>query len=142
MAFNVKFPQVILYLMSKQASMTFTVGLKEASFYAFHGYYEEERKMGNHFIINTKVGIDVSEIGFDDIVHTVNYETLYQICKNEMEQSQKLLETVAANILHAYKNNFPDIKSASITIEKLQPQLGGKLQASYVELMYENASQK
>lgn len=122
--------------------MTFTVGLKEATFYAFHGYYEEERKMGNHFIINTKVTIDIDDIQADDIQHTVNYEILYQICKNEMQQSQKLLETVAANILNAYKNNFPEIKSASISIEKLQPQLGGKLQASFVELLYENSLQK
>lgn len=116
--------------------MTFTVGLKDATFYAFHGYYEEERKMGNHFIINTKITFELPENVSDDLQHTVNYETVYTICKNEMDQSQKLLETVAANIMKAYKINFTALKSAEITINKLQPQLGGKLHSSFVELVY------
>lgn len=109
------------------------VGLQDVEFYAFHGYYDEERKMGNHFIVNTHVEITANLFTSEDLTSTINYQDIYTICKNEMDNPQKLLETVASNILNKYKTNFQSMKTAYIKINKLQPQLGGKLHSSFVE---------
>jgi dihydroneopterin aldolase len=114
--------------------MLLTIGIKDAEFFSFHGYYEEERKMGNHFIINSQIQIELEKIIDSSIQYTINYEIIYNICKAEMESTQFLLETVANNILEKYKSTFTNIKSAYVKINKLQPQLGGKLHSSFVEL--------
>lgn len=114
--------------------MTITIGLQDVEYYAYHGYYEEEQKMGNRFVVNTEIELSSLVMTTEDINTTVNYEDLYIICKTEMDKPQRLLETVASNILNQYQLKFQHIKSAYIKINKLQPQLGGKLHSSFVAL--------
>jgi dihydroneopterin aldolase len=53
-----------------------------------------------------------------------------------MSKTQKLLETVVLNIINRYKDELPNIVSATVRMEKLAPQLGGKVAKSVVEMEY------
>jgi 7,8-dihydroneopterin aldolase/epimerase/oxygenase len=112
------------------------VAIKGAEFYAYHGFYEEERKAGNTFIIDAEVTLKTFDSSDDNIFDTVNYEQIYTICKQEMEKTQKLLETVVYNIISRFRDEFENINGATIRIEKIGPQMGGKVGKSVVEMEY------
>ena len=112
------------------------VAIKGAEFYAYHGFYEEERKTGNTFIIDADVTLVAFDSNDDNIHDTVNYEKLYSICTQEMSKSQKLLETVVFNIINRFRDEIINITSAHVRMEKISPQLGGKVEKSVVEMEY------
>ncbi len=116
--------------------MKTTVGLRGVEFYAFHGYYEEERKAGNTFIVDLEVELKTFDSSDDNINDTVNYEKLYSICEEEMKNTQKLLETVVLNILTNIKNRYEKVISAKVKLEKLAPQLGGKVEKAVVTMTF------
>lgn len=111
-----------------------TVAIEDMHFYAFHGFYPEERKMGNDYMLT--VSCDLPVVDINGIADTVNYEELYQICKAQMSQAQMLLETVASRILDAIKGRWPNVVSAKVVLRKSSPQLGGKLKCSTVTLKF------
>ena len=112
------------------------IALKGLHFHSFHGYYEEERKMGNPFVLHMEVSIDDFDTQDDNIKDTVNYEDLYNICASEMKKTQKLLETVALNIIHRLKREFPQVLDGKVVIEKVGPQLGGKVDKAVITMEF------
>ena len=112
------------------------VAIKGAEFFAFHGYYKEERKAGNNFVIDAEVELKSFDSDDDNIKDTVNYEHLYSICKEEMNKTQQLLETVVYNIIMRFKNDFQNVTGGEVRMEKLGPQLGGKVQKAVVEMSF------
>ncbi|MBK8887157.1 MAG: dihydroneopterin aldolase [Saprospiraceae bacterium] len=63
------------------------VAIKGAEFFAYHGYYSEERKSGNTFIIDAEVTLKSFDSHDDNIFDTVNYEQLYQtVVKGTFEE--------------------------------------------------------
>ena len=114
--------------------MTTKIGLRGAEFYAFHGYYPEEQKAGNTFIIDIEVEIKTFDSLDDNIKDTINYEELYSICKSEMAKTQKLLETVVLNIITQIKEKYSNVIKGEVRLEKVAPQMGGKIEKAFVEM--------
>lgn len=114
--------------------MTIKIGVVEAEFYAYHGYYPGENKMGHTFIVDAIVTYHHQALASDDLSQTVNYETIYSICKEEMGNTQKLLETVMFNIGTRIKTLSKDIQSTKVSIRKKGVQLGGKVDYTLVEV--------
>ncbi|MFZ1703091.1 MAG: dihydroneopterin aldolase [Saprospiraceae bacterium] len=110
------------------------VGIENAEFFSFHGYYPEERKSGHVFLVTAWVEIGYSTVKDQVLANTVNYELIYNICKAEMDIPCVLLETVACQILQRLKTEFPNIRNGYIKINKQSPQLGGKVESSFVEM--------
>ena len=114
--------------------MKTTVAIKGAEFFAFHGYYKEEQKAGCNFVIDAEVQLKSFDSNEDRIDDTVNYETIYNIIKVEMSNTQQLLETVVFNILQKFQSNLNNITKAKVRMEKIGPQLGGKVDKAVVEM--------
>jgi len=115
--------------------MKTTVKLQALQFYAYHGFYKEEQKIGNQFIIDAQVELKSFD-AFDDNIHdTVNYEDIYAICKEEMDNTQKLIETVAFNIICKVKD-LDNVTGGEIAISKLNPKIGGTVKAARVEMRF------
>lgn len=115
--------------------MKTNISLDGLHFHAFHGYYEEERIMGNPFILHVNVELGPA-VDSDNISDTVNYEHIYQICKEEMENTQKLLETVVVHIVDKLKSRFTQILGGTVTLEKIGPQLGGHVEKATVSVSF------
>lgn len=109
------------------------IALEGMHFFAYHGYYEEERIVGNQFIIDTFVDVDTFDSTDDDINDTVNYEVIYDIVKSHMDKKYKLLETIALNISTELKTRFSNIKKVKVKVAKLGPQLGGEVDKAVIE---------
>ncbi|NJN35421.1 MAG: hypothetical protein HC817_15360 [Saprospiraceae bacterium] len=75
----------------------------------------------------------VLEDGIEKIANTINYETVYEICRLQMKQPQKLLETVLDNILLMLKWQFATIQTVKMRIRKLNPPVGGTVAWSLIE---------
>ncbi len=112
------------------------VAIKGAEFFAFHGYYDVEQKMGNTFILDAEVEVKTFDSPDDDIHDTVNYEKIYAVCKQEMDRTQQLLETVVFNIIEHLKNEFSNVSGGKVKLEKMGPQLGGKVSKAVVEMEF------
>lgn len=110
-----------------------TIALEGMHFFAYHGYYEEERIVGNQFIIDAYVDVSTFDSTDDDINDTVNYETIYDIVKIHMNKKYKLLETIALNISSDLKAKFPYIDKIKIRVSKIGPQLGGEVDKAVIE---------
>jgi dihydroneopterin aldolase len=111
------------------------VALEGLEFHAFHGVYPHERESGNWFEVDIAVETDFSLAATtDELVGTVNYETLFKVVKTEMEQPSKLLETVAEKIANDVLEKFPNVLSVVLTISKLNPPIGGKCKKASVSL--------
>ena len=115
-------------------NMQTRISVQRAEFYAYHGWYPEEQLAGNTFYVDAEVIISGLPDISDDIAHTINYEKIYGICRQEMLNKARLLETVAVRILQSIQKEFPEIKSAKVRIEKERPQLGGKVDATVIEV--------
>ncbi len=113
-----------------------TIALEDMHFYAFHGFYEEERKMGNDFYLTVSCDVDSFDSSDDDINDTLNYEDLYLLCSRQMKDTQLLLETVAARILDEIKTHWKNISSATVVLKKATPQLGGRVKYSVITMKF------
>lgn len=112
------------------------VSLEGLEFHAFHGVYPHERESGNWFEVDVAVETDFSlAAATDELMGTVNYETLFKIVKAEMEQPSKLLETVAEKIANDVLEIFPNVLSVEFRISKLNPPIGGKCKKATVSLL-------
>ena len=104
-------------------------------FFAYHGVYSEEEKSGNNFIVNLSVeGNFDSAVQNDNLEGTVDYEKLYAVIADEMQIRSKLLEHVAGRILERIIKGHPEIKEIKVAIEKLNPPIKGKCQATRVTI--------
>lgn len=111
------------------------VSLEGLEFKAFHGFYDEERKIGNTFVVDVAVELKSFDSSDDNIYDTVNYEDVYAIVEDEMKKTCKLIETVAYNIIERIKS-LDNIIAASVKLAKLTPPIKGKCERAVVEMKY------
>ena len=104
-------------------------------FKAHHGYYLEERKIGGQYIIDIEMEYDIQKAAEkDNLDDTINYETIYQLCKTEMSISRKLIETVGLNLAEKIKNKFPGILNMILTIHKINPPIDGLVDRASIRI--------
>ncbi len=104
-------------------------------FFAYHGCFAEEQVIGTNFIVDFYFETTTTEAETsDDLRKTVNYQTVYQLVKKEMEIKSHLLEHVGRRILDSVMAAFPEVISAEVKISKLNPPLGGKVDRVSVTL--------
>lgn len=105
-----------------------TIRIEGMDFFAYHGCFTEESIIGTRFEVDLSVVVDTNQAEVsDNLHHTVNYLSVYETVKKEMETRSNLLENVAHRILLAVKHRFPIIIKAEVKISKLNPPLGGKI---------------
>ncbi len=114
---------------------TGTIELADMEFYAFHGCYETEKRVGNHFRVSVRLEADLDAAAASDRMEdTINYLSVYEAVAAEMQVVSNLLEHVAARILDTLYARFPAIRKATVKIAKLSPPLGGPVGASAIVL--------
>lgn len=109
--------------------------LRDMVFFAHHGCFEQERVIGNRFIVDFEAVLDVSiPAKSDDINDALNYQRVYELIKEQMEIPSNLLEHIAARIIKRIRDSFPYVDSISISISKVNPPLGGEVGASKITI--------
>lgn len=116
------------------------ISLEGMQFYAYHGVYEEEQIIGNHYSVDVLIETNFEKAAAgDDIFETINYETVYLICQAEMRKKVSLIETLIENIVTAIKFQFSTIENIHVRIQKANPIPGALVSHSAVETNEEYA---
>lgn len=111
------------------------ITLEGLEFFAFHGYYDEEQKIGNKYGVDITIESSLDKAGADDkLSETINYEELYQIIREEMSKPSRLLENIGGRIMNAVFTNFPLVTFIEISISKFNPPIGGICKRAVVSL--------
>lgn len=98
-----------------------SVLLKDLQFFAFHGLYEEEKVLGNDFLVNLEIGYRPKQFPVQHIEDTIDYAAVYQLVKRRMNIPTPLLETLMSDIAREILAQFSLSDSVTITIEKMRP---------------------
>lgn len=109
--------------------------LRQLRFHAFHGVLDQERRVGNDYVINVVAECDFAHaMQTDELEDTVNYAEIYRVVKEEMAVPSKLLEHVAGRIGERLFNEFPSLQSLDISIMKVNPPFGADCEGAGVEV--------
>lgn len=109
--------------------------LDNVRFFAYHGVGEQEREVGNEFIISLRLKVDITLAAeTDNVAHTVSYADVYESVKAEMEIPSALLEHVCGRIVKRLFRTFPAIEDIELKLSKRNPPMGADVDAAGVEM--------
>ena len=107
--------------------MLATIRLKQMRFHARHGVAPEEAALGQLWIIDLDLVVDIAQAAAtDELEHTVNYAEVYSLCQDIVVNERfALVETLANHLLSSVLSAHPRVKSATVTIHKPQAPIPG-----------------
>ncbi|PWK27107.1 dihydroneopterin aldolase [Arcicella aurantiaca] len=113
-----------------------TIALEGLEFFAYHGVYAEEQKIGNRYQIDIQITTDFSEAAdTDNLKDTVNYGDLYEIISGVMQIKAKLLEHIAQLIISSVRERYPKIDKVEVAVSKFNPPIGGVCSRAKITLV-------
>jgi len=102
------------------------IEIEGMEFYAYHGHYDSERKVGNKFLVDLKIETNCSKAAeSDNLDDALDYQQVYKIVKAEMAIASALLENVAWRIAGKIRESFSSAQKISVKVSKINPPLGG-----------------
>ena len=95
-------------------------------FYGFHGVNVEERSLGQSYVVDLAVEIDLGVPGRSDrLEDTVSYTHLYRSVQKVLEgESKNLLEATAETVARRILEEFP-VDAVQVRVKKPRPPIKG-----------------
>jgi dihydroneopterin aldolase len=92
-------------------------------FYGHHGVYPEENRLGQRFVVDVELHLDVSEAGRSDLLeHTVNYAEVYEQVRAVVEERTfRLIESLAEHIASQVLASYTIVNAATVRVTKPHP---------------------
>ncbi|MCH8892896.1 MAG: dihydroneopterin aldolase, partial [Chloroflexi bacterium] len=106
-------------------------------FYGFHGVNPEERALGQEYLVDLAVEIDLGRAGRSDrLEDTISYTHVYRAVRDVMEgEPRNLLEAAAQAIADRILSEFP-VESVAVRVKKPHPPIRGSvIENATVEIM-------
>lgn len=111
------------------------IKLKNIRTFSYHGCLLEEGKIGSDYSVNLEVKTDLRKSCIsDDLKDTVDYVLLNTIVVEEMAIRSHLLEHVGHRIVTRIFKEIPSISRIILAVSKLNPPIGGDVEAVTIEL--------
>lgn len=111
------------------------ITLHEMRFYAYHGVFAQEQRVGNHFIVELSFWADIAEsLHRDELEETISYADVYEVIKAEMTIPSRLLEHVVGRISERLFATFPRMQRIALTLSKCNPPFPGEVHSAAVTL--------
>ena len=96
-----------------------TIELSSLVLFGHHGYVEEERKLGQRFLVDLWVDVDEGAARSDDIDDTVDYRHLAALVREIFAGPERLLlEALAAAVADGVLERFPDAQRVRVRVRK------------------------
>ena len=104
--------------------------------FANHGVYEEEKKLGQKFIISVKLYTDLSKAGkSDDLNTSINYAEVSQlIYDHTVSKNYDLIEALAQNLAYLILNTYTEVKRVWIRVDKPNAPINHTFETVSVEI--------
>lgn len=97
------------------------IHLKNIRFFSYHGIFEEERILGNNFIVNITVDVVVETLPVLHMKQSIDYVAIYELVAQRMAKATPLLETVATEIAQTILARYSLAIKVEISIDKITP---------------------
>ena len=113
-----------------------TVLLEGMEFFGYHGVLPEERRMGQKFVVDVRMGCCLKAAGEgDDLSATVDYSKVYESVKTIVEgRPLELVESVAERVAAAVLDGEGRAEDVWVRVTKPHVALGGVLGGAGVEI--------
>ncbi len=114
------------------------IGLRGLKFYGYHGVLQEEKVLGQLFIIDVDLYRDLSKAGKTDKVEdTINYAEVYDFIKTivtteRYELIEKLGERIAEDLLKSF-----NCEAIRVVVHKPQAPIPGIFDDAFIEIYRE-----
>ena len=105
------------------------------SFYGYHGVHEEERRLGQRFLVDLELELDLTGAEqWTDLSATVDYSRVHAVVLEIGTGAPcQLIETVAARLAAALLSRFT-LRRVTVRVTKPHPPLPGFLGSVAVEV--------
>lgn len=110
--------------------------LRGCRFYGYHGALPEENRLGQIFVVDAELSLDLTQASVsDDLADTVHYGLIFDVIKHQVEnQTYQLLEKLGGAICQAIFEQFPPVQAIQLRIFKENPPIAGHYESVGVEL--------
>lgn len=114
------------------------IGLRGLKFYGYHGVLQEEKALGQLFIIDVDLYHDLSKAGKTDSVEdTINYAEVYEGIKRIVTTERyDLIEKLGERIAEEILENFP-CTGIRVVVHKPEAPIPGIFDEAFVEIYRE-----
>ncbi len=109
--------------------------LKGLEFFAYHGVMPEERTLGQKFILDVELFLDLQPAGLtDDLTRTINYAQVFETVQSIVcTRSYHLIEAVAEAVAKELLEQFP-LNQVTVRVKKPQAPIPGQFAWLAVEI--------
>lgn len=116
--------------------MTDKITLKGMSFYGYHGVLPEEKFLGQRFLVDVTVYLDLYSAGHkDSIQESIDYTKIYILVKHIVEGEKfNLIEALAERIAGSVLEQFKAVQQVTVTVTKPEVPIAGILSGVQVEI--------
>jgi 7,8-dihydroneopterin aldolase/epimerase/oxygenase len=123
--------------MGKGGLLIDKIFLNQMEFYGYHGVFPEETKLGQRYVVDVVLDVDLKEAGkTDDLTKTINYADVYKVVKALVEGPPfKLVEALAENIAEEILLQFSLVRNCTIRLIKPNPPIAGHYHSVAVEII-------
>ena len=103
--------------------------------HAYHGVLPQEGVVGGNYVINLKLGYDITiAMTSDDVADTLNYAEVYGVLKEEMAQPSALLEHVGGRIVKRILRQWPQVIEIDLDLMKENPPMGADCDGAGIQI--------
>lgn len=110
--------------------------IKDLEVYGFHGVNQEEKNLGQRFLISVELGLSLREAGIsDDLNKTVNYAELCNSIEREfIREKYDLIEKAAEELANYILTNYQSVETVKILLKKPWAPIGKPVDYAAVEI--------
>lgn len=105
-------------------------------FYGYHGFFPEEARLGQSFIVDLELEVDLRPAGTQDsLALTVDYGKVYGTVKEIVEGAPfKLIEAVAERVASRVLGHFSGVQAVTVQVHKPNAPIPGPVDDVTVEI--------
>ncbi|ADC88462.1 dihydroneopterin aldolase [Staphylococcus lugdunensis] len=120
--------------------MSDIIFLNGMRFYGYHGALHAENELGQIFIVDVTLKVDLTEAGkTDNVKDTVHYGEVFEDVKNIVEgPSCQLIEHLAERIAKRINSHYNRVMETKVRITKENPPIAGHYDGVGIEIVREN----
>lgn len=109
---------------------TYLLFVRGLRIFGYHGWYEEERQLGQYYLVDVAFKLPLKTGNSEDLADTVNYEPLSKRIRELFAEPAQLIEELARRIYTDLAENYPAAIGLGVEVYKLHPPVNDLASAS------------
>ncbi len=95
------------------------IAVRNLAIFARHGFYPEEARLGQRFLLDITLTLDLRQAGRgDDLEATVDYGAVVTVASAAFAPRRKLIEAAAESVAGALLGQFPRVALVEVVVRK------------------------